>query len=58
MTPAPDGVDYLVKMLGVTDFNSGGIFQNQPDGLRRLYHCSVEVLTVTEGRKGLRTGFP
>ena len=36
MTPAPDGVDYLVKMLGVTDFRPGGIFQNQPDGLRHI----------------------
>ena len=34
--PATDTVDYLVKTVGTTDFNSGDAFQNQPNGFRRI----------------------
>ena len=36
MMPAPDAVNYFVKTLGPTDFNSGDIFQNQADDPRRI----------------------
>ena len=38
--------DYLVKMLGVTDFSSGGIFQNQPDGLRHIITSQLKLAII------------
>ena len=46
MMTALDAAYYLVKMLGVTDFSSGGIFQNQPDGLRHIITSQLKLAIV------------